>query len=62
LGHRELGGGQASLPGPRDGHADQAGSRLADAYVEASMPVVRERLYRAGIRLAMLLNDVWPAE
>jgi hypothetical protein len=36
------------------------GTKLADAYQEANLPVVRRRLYQAGIRLAMVLNEVWP--
>jgi hypothetical protein len=32
------------------------GARLADAY----LPIVRRRLYQAGLRLATLLNVVWP--
>jgi hypothetical protein len=46
--------------GPVTGMRIRPGAKLGDAYVEASMPVVRERLYRAGIRLATLLNKVWP--
>ncbi len=33
---------------------------LGAAYQDAAAPVVREQLARAGIRLAALLNSVWP--
>jgi nuclease S1 len=32
------------------------GDKLTDAYFNASLPVVRERLYRGGVRLALLLD------
>ncbi len=32
------------------------GEKLADAYFDASLPVVRERLYRGRVRLALVLN------
>jgi hypothetical protein len=38
------------------------GSKLADAYQEKALPVAKERLYRAGARLAMVLNEVWPRD
>jgi S1/P1 Nuclease len=36
--------------------------QLADAYFDASLPVVRERLYRGGVRLAMVLNVALSAD
>ncbi len=38
------------------------GEKLADAYQAANLPVVRERLYRGGVRLAMVLNEAFPAD
>jgi S1/P1 Nuclease len=35
----------------------KSGQKLGDAYVTANMPVVRQRLYRAGVRLALVLNE-----
>jgi hypothetical protein len=57
-----------SLLAAREAYQDLAtgmrlkpGTKLAEAYQEANLPVVRRRLYQAGIRLAMVLNEVWPA-
>jgi hypothetical protein len=33
------------------------GQKLGDAYQAASIPVVRQRLTQAGIRLAVVLNE-----
>jgi hypothetical protein len=38
------------------------GTKLADAYQDANLPVVRGRIYQGGIRLAMMLNEIWPAD
>jgi S1/P1 Nuclease len=35
----------------------KSGARLSDAYVEKNLPVVRLRMYRAGVRLANVLNE-----
>jgi hypothetical protein len=42
---------------PETGMRLKPGQKLADAYVEANLPVVRRRLYRAGVRLARVLNE-----
>ncbi len=34
--------------------------RLADPYEQATAPVVQEQLAKAGLRLAALLNSIWP--
>jgi hypothetical protein len=34
--------------------------RLGEQYQDAAAPVVEEQLAKAGIRLAMLLNQLWP--
>jgi hypothetical protein len=47
---------------PSTGMRIKPGTKLGDAYVEANLPVVRLRLYQGGIRLAMLLNEVYPEE
>jgi hypothetical protein len=36
------------------------GQILGDVYVEANLPVVRQRLYRSGVRLANVLNESFP--
>jgi hypothetical protein len=33
------------------------GKTIGDAYYDANLPVVRQRLYRAGVRLAAVLNE-----
>jgi hypothetical protein len=38
------------------------GEKLADAYFDTSLPVLRDRLFRGGVRLAMVLNEIWPAD
>ena len=38
------------------------GEKLAKAYFDANLPVVRRRLYQGGIRLATVLNEAFPAE
>jgi hypothetical protein len=38
----------------------QLNEQLDAPYFEAVSPVVREQLAKAGIRLAMLLNEIWP--
>jgi hypothetical protein len=42
---------------PATGQRIKPGAKLGDAYQEKSLPVVRHRLYQAGVRLAMVLND-----
>ena len=36
--------------------------KIDDKYVNAAKPVVKERLAKAGARLAHILNDIWPKE
>jgi nuclease S1 len=47
---------------PATGRRIKSGTRLGDAYQEAGLPVAKRRLYQAGMRLAMLLNEVFPAD
>jgi hypothetical protein len=43
------------------GQRMKPGTKLGDAYQEKALPVAKERLYRAGVRLATVLNEVFPA-
>jgi hypothetical protein len=45
---------------PETGQRLKPGQKLGDAYVNANMPVVRQRLYRAGARLVTVLNEAFP--
>jgi nuclease S1 len=47
---------------PATGRRITPGTRLGDAYQEDGLPVAKRRLYRAGVRLAMVLNAVFPAD
>jgi hypothetical protein len=42
---------------PQTGQRIKPGAKLGDAYQEKSLPVVRHRLYQAGVRLAKVLNE-----
>ena len=42
---------------PETGERIKSGQKLSDAYLNANLPIVRRRLYQAGVRLAMVLND-----
>ena len=44
---------------PETGGRLKPGQKLGDAYMEANLPVVRQRLYRASVRLALVLNEVF---
>jgi hypothetical protein len=44
---------------PETGQRLKPGQKLGDRYVEANMPVVRQCLYRAGVRLADVLNEAF---
>lgn len=44
---------------PTSGQKIKKGQKLADAYQAANLPIAHQRLYRAGVRLAMVLNDVF---
>jgi len=47
---------------PETGKRLKPGQKLTDAYVEANLPVARQRLYRSGVRLAVVLNEAFPEE
>ncbi len=44
---------------PETGMRLKSGQKLGDAYVKANLPIVRERLYRGGMRLAIELNEAF---
>jgi hypothetical protein len=55
------------LPAARQAYQDPATrlqirpvAKLTDAYQEANLPVAKRRLFQAGVRLATVLNGVWP--
>ena len=41
-------------------HWREFDERLGQPYADAALPVVEQQLAKAGARLAMMLNDVWP--
>jgi hypothetical protein len=43
---------------PATGQRIKPGTKLADSYQDANLPVVRRRLYQAGARLATVPNGV----
>src|SRR3954451_2420292 len=45
---------------PETGERLKSGQKLSDAYLNANLPVVRRRLYQAGVRLAMVRNEAFP--
>ncbi len=44
---------------PATGQRIKPGAKLGDAYYERSLPVAKRRLYQAGVRLAIVLNEVY---
>ena len=51
---------RAAYQVPETGMRIKSGQKLADAYQEANLPVVRRRLFQAGVRLALVLNEAFP--
>jgi nuclease S1 len=51
---------RAAYQEPTTGIRIKSGEKLSDAYLKANLPVVRQRLFQGGVRLAMMLNDVFP--
>ena len=45
---------------PETGQRLKPGQKLDNRYYNANLPIVRERLYTAGVRLADVLNESWP--
>jgi hypothetical protein len=48
---------RAAYQDPATGQRIKPGAKLGDAYQERSLPVVKQRLYQAGVRLAGVLNE-----
>ena len=44
---------------PATGLKIKPGTKLGEPYQAANLPVARQRLYQAGVRLAMVLNEVF---
>jgi nuclease S1 len=47
---------------PETGKRLKPGQKLGDAYFNTHLPVVKKRLYQAATRLALVLNETFPAE
>ncbi len=47
---------------PATGRMIRKGTKLGERYQQANLPVARRRLYQSGIRLAMVLNEVFADE
>ncbi len=45
---------------PETGKRLRPGQKLGEQYHEQNIPVVRQRLYQAGVRLAWVLNEAFP--
>src|SRR5262249_36742754 len=45
---------------PMTGKRIVDGAKLGDAYFNDNLPAVRQRLHQAGVRLATMLNEIWP--
>ena len=45
---------------PRTDKRLKSGQKLGDEYQAKHLPVVRQRLCRAALRLAWVLNEAWP--
>jgi hypothetical protein len=50
---------RAAYQDPATGQRIKPGAKLGDAYQEKNLPVVKQRLYQAGVRLAWVLNEVF---
>lgn len=44
---------------PETGQGMKPGAKLGDEYQAKSLPVAQQRLYRAGTRLAIVLNEAF---
>jgi hypothetical protein len=44
---------------PKTGNRIKSGTKLGDEYQAKNLPVVRQRLAQAGVRLAIVLNEVF---
>ena len=50
---------QQAYQAPSTGQRIKSGTKLGDDYRARSLPVAKWRFYQAGVRLAMLLNEVY---
>ncbi len=50
---------RAAYVDPEIGQRIASGQKLGERYFAASLPVVRRRLYEAGVRLAIVLNEAF---
>jgi hypothetical protein len=53
---------RAAYNAPETGKRMVPGQKLGDAYLDTHLPVVRKRLYQASIRLAVILNEIFPEQ
>jgi nuclease S1 len=47
---------------PKTGNRIKSGTKLSDEYQAKNVPVVRQRMVEAGVRLAMVLNEAFSAQ
>ena len=57
MGHGILLAARQAYQDPATGQRIKPGAKLGDAYQAQSLPVAKQRLYRAGARLAWVLNE-----
>jgi S1/P1 Nuclease len=62
LGHESILASREAYKDVVTGLRMKSGAKLGDDYQAKSLPVAKERLYRAGARLAMVLNESFPAD
>jgi hypothetical protein len=53
---------KAAYKDPATGRKITPGTKLGEAYQAANLPAARRRLYQGGVRLAMVLNEVFADE
>ncbi len=53
---------KAAYQVPDTGKRLKSGQMLGDLYLNTHLPVVRKRLYQAGLRLALVLNQTFPED
>jgi hypothetical protein len=54
---QSLGAARQAYQDPATGQRIEPGALLGEAYYEANLPVAKRQLYRAGVRLAWVLNE-----
>jgi hypothetical protein len=53
---------RAAYQDPATSQRIKPGAKLGDAYQQTNLPVVKQRLYQAGVWLAWVLNDALQPE